>query len=141
MILRRTSPSRIHNSLYEAFDAEPLEDGVSHPAEGILSDLVSGDEQAPFEWLKDICLEYHSADLSSSILRCLGRLTKPGTASWRLDLIRDGLAVENVEIRDAAIQTAELWAEPGIREVLEEHREPVSWLSGYLQDVLDDLAE
>ena len=58
----------------------------------------------------------------------------------RVELVRDGLATEGVEIRDAAVQAAEAWGDLGMVEVLESHREPVAWLRDYVRSVIDDLA-
>ena len=55
--------------------------------------------------------------------------------------MRDALALDDVEIRDAAVQAAELWGDREILLVLKSHSEPESWLRDYIFDVIDDLGE
>lgn len=128
------------NQLYSAFDTDPIEDGVTHIAELIIGDLLRYDDIYVLEWLKGICLDTSHPGFASSVIRCLGRQTAPGTPSWRAELVRDGLGVHNLEIRDSIIQAAELWDDPSVLDVLRDHNEPVPWLRNYVQDVLEDLA-
>lgn len=128
--------------LRAAFEAEPLEDGLDHPAETtIRGALQSGKGRDVLEWLRTFSLDTAHPGFAASVLRCLGRQERPGTGSWRVGLVRDGLATEDVGIRDAAIQAAELWGDRNMRRVLEEHSEPVLWLRDYVRDVLEDLPE
>lgn len=128
--------------LQAAFEAEPLEDGMSHPAETVIRRaLQSGEGGDVLEWLRRFSLDTARPGFAASVLRCLGRQERPGTGSWRVALVRDGLAAEDVGIRDAAIQAAELWGDRDMRRVLEEHFEPVLWLRNYVRDVMEDLTE
>jgi len=128
------------DQLYSAFDTDPIEDGISHIAESIILELLRYNNIYILEWLKGICLDTSHPNYASSIVRCLGRQTNPGTASWRAKLVRDGLEVHNLEIRDSIIQAAELWEDPATLNILHDHDEPVPWLHDYIQDVLEDLA-
>ena len=47
--------------------------------------------------------------------------------------------MENVEMRDAAVQAIESWGERDLIDVLRTHQEPEPWLREYIQDVIDDL--
>ena len=78
---------------------------------------------------------------SSRRLFCVVLVAKRylGTSSWRSELVRNALALDDVEIRDAAVQAAELWDDPHILPVLKSHYEPESWLRDYISDVIDDL--
>ena len=58
-----------------------------------------------------------------------------------MGLVRDGLAKNSVEVRDAAIQAAESWGDSELIEVLKAHSETEPWLRQYLNDVIDDLSE
>ena len=128
--------------LRAAFDAEPLEDGMDHPAGQIIDKaLRSREDQQVLEWLKAHSLDAAHPSFAASVLRCLGRQTHPGTSSWRAGLVRDGLAMDDVEIRDAAVQAAELWGDLGLLDVLESHSEPVPWLRDYISGVIEDLGE
>lgn len=128
--------------LYGAFESEPLEDGMYHPAERIIGDaLRTVEDLQVLRWLKALSLDTSAPSFAASVFRCLGRQNNPGTDPWRVGLVQDGLAVDNVEIRDAAVQAAEWWGNQGIRDVLKSHTEPVAWLRAYILDVINDLEE
>ena len=65
-----------------------------------------------------------------------------GTRSWRVALVREGLSSDDLEIRDAAAQTADFWADSDtgseIIDILNAHSEPVGWLQDYIRDIIDD---
>ncbi len=133
---------QLTDSLRASFESEPVEDGVPHPAELIVSEALSGLEQGRvLNWLRTLSLDAFHPSLAASVLRCLGRQASPGTVSWRVRLVRDALAVDDVEIRDAAAQAAELWGDPLVVRVLISHEEPERWLRDYISDVIDDLRE
>lgn len=133
---------RFENRLRAAFEEEPLEDGMYHPAEEIIANALSGTENPMvLAWLKAFSLDSSHASLAASVLRCLGRLKHPGTARWRVGLVRDSLVAKDVEIRDAAVQAAELWGDRGIRTILLAHSEPEPWLRDYVRDVAEEIGE
>ena len=130
---------RLEFGLKAAFDAEPLEDGINHPAEQIIGKALQSVER--FHILA--CLEALSVDaehpgFSASVLRCLSRL-QPGTSAWRAGVVRASLGADDVEMRDAAVQAAESWGGTEMRDVLLRHVEVISWLRAYIEDVVDDL--
>ena len=131
---------RLAADLWAAFEADPFEDGMYHPAEQIIEKALQSRESQPvLEWLRDLSLNAAHPTFSAEVLRCLGRQTHPGTAAWRAGLVRDGLAVDDAEMRDAAVHAAEWWGDPDMRNVLESHSEPEPWLRDYIRDVIDDL--
>ena len=133
---------RLTNKLHAAFETEPLEDGMHHKAEDIIGQILqSGEDQRILEWLRDFSLDTAQPVFAASVLRCLGRQEHLGTSSWRSELVRDALALDDVEIRDAAVQAAELWGDHEILPVLKSHSEPEPWLRDYISDVIDDLGE
>lgn len=128
--------------LWAAFGSEPLEDGMDHPAEEIIEQaLHSNESQCVLEALRALSLDVAHPSFAASVLRCLGRQQNPGTDTWRTDLVRDGLAVDDVEIRDAAVYAAEWWGGREMRNVLQSHSEPKPWLRDYIRDVIEDLGE
>ncbi len=128
--------------LRSAFDADPFENGIYHPAEQIIEKaLRSRKSQRVLEWLRELSLDAAHPSFSAEVLRCLGRQTHPGTASWRTGLVRDALAMDDIEIRDAAVQAVEWWGDAEMRCVLKSHSEPEAWLQDYIRDVIDDLRE
>lgn len=138
------SPEQIQLSirLLEAFETDPLESGIDHPAEQIITKaLQSLENRQIFEWFKNFCLDVERPSFAASVLRCLGRQTNLGTYSWRAELVRGGLAVDDVEIRDTAVQAAELWGDQDLVGILKSHHESESWLREYILDVINDLGE
>ena len=134
--------ARLQFALRASFEADPLEDGISHPAEEIISQaLQSGECPDVLAWLRALCLNTVQPSLAASVLRCLGRQSDPGTDKWRAGLVRAALAIDDVEIRDGAVQAAELWAGSNLIDVLNAHSEPVTWLQYYIRDVIDDLRQ
>lgn len=134
--------SHLRNSLYTSFEAEPLEDGIDHPAEEIIGDAIrSTDNARVLDWLFAASLDAEHPTFSASILRCLGRQRCPGTDSWRTELVQKALSIDDVEIRDAALQAAELWGGLSIRETLKikVQTEPLPWLQNYMRVVIEDL--
>ncbi len=134
--------ARLANKLHAAFEAEPLEDGMHHKAEDMIGHaLQSGEDQHILEWLRAFSLDDTQPVFAASVLRCLGRQEHLGTSSWRSELVRDALALDDVEIRDTAVQAAELWGDREILPVLKSHSEPELWLRDYISDVINDLGE
>lgn len=132
---------RLTRALWAAFEDAPLEDGMDHPAEEIIGNALrtKGQQKTVLQWLGSLSLEAKHASFAASIFRCLARQVRPGTTSWRTELVRDALASDDVEIRDAAAQAAELWGDRDIVEVLISHQEPVAWLRDYIEEVTRDL--
>ena len=122
-----------------AFEVEPLEDGIHHPAERIIDGaLESTDRQQVIVSLNKICLDTKDPGFSSTVLRCLGRRVL-GTPNWRTEVVRSALAVDDVEMRDAAVQAAESWGDREMIAILESHVDAVPWLRTYIEDVVEDL--
>ncbi len=133
---------QLQNRLLASFEAEPLEDGMDHPAEQIIrNELENSENQNVLDLFRAFSLDVAHPSFAASVLRCLGRQAHLGTISWRTGLVRDALRLSDVEIRDAAIQATELWGYDEMRSVLQEHSEPELWLRDYISDVLADLGD
>ena len=134
--------TRLSRSLHAAFEAEPLEYGIDHPAEEIIAKaLQSPENRQALERLESLSLDAKRPGFAASVLRCIGRQVNPGTPSWRAGLVRAGLAADNAEIRDAAVQAAESWDDRNLARILRSHRETEPWLRKYIRDVIKDLEE
>ena len=132
---------RLFANLIYSFEEEPVEDGMDHPAEGIITEATEMENrQHILVWLSDFCKDTDQPSFAASLLRCLGRLEDVGTHSWRAELVRAGLSADDVEIRDAAVQAAELWGDAGFIDILNSHNEPEPWLRGYIVSVVGDLS-
>ena len=131
---------RLDTMLSAAFDAEPVEDGVVHPAERILDRaLQTGGPSTALGDVAALCVDTARPKFSAATLRCLGRLPPPGSSAWRLSVISEALAHSDVELRDAAVQAVESWGDPKLVDVLRSHREVEAWLADYIREVTEDL--
>lgn len=131
---------RLQDRLRASLDAEPLEDGMDHPAESVIATaLDSENPDAVLRWIRSFCLDSSNPAFAAAVFVCVARQPGVGTARWREELVRGGLAVDEVEVRDAAMQAAEYWADPGFLHVLSAHAEPVGWLDEYRRGVMGDL--
>ena len=139
-IVNRRERERLFSRLMYSFEEEPVEDGMYHPAEDIIAEALSSErEQHVLSWLAEFSEDAGRPAFAASLLRCLGRYEHAATESWRIRLVRTGLSIDDVEIRDAAVQASELWGDRGLIDVLEGHHEPEPWLRQYICDVIGDL--
>lgn len=133
--------SQLRDLLYASFEAKPIEDGIDHPAEEIIGNAIrsSGSDRV-LDWLYRICIDTERPTFSASVLRCLGRQILPGSVLWRTELVRKALEIDDVEIRDAALQAAESWDGLEMQNVLKTkvQTEPIHWFRNYMQDVIED---
>ncbi|MDE2887391.1 MAG: hypothetical protein OXR72_04195 [Gemmatimonadota bacterium] len=135
-------PDRLANWLHSAFEDEPFENGMDHPADQMIEDaLRSARDERILEQFAALCLDIERPSFSASILRCLGRQTEIANATLRAGVVRNALATDDVEIRDAAVHAAEFWGGTEIVDALISHNEPVPWLRNYIREVIDDLGE
>lgn len=131
---------RLAIMLHAAFDTDPLESGFDHPAESIMAEaLQTTERQQALEWIRAIALDASDPSFAASVLRCIGRIERPGTSRWRAGLIADALRLDEVQIRDAAAQAAESWADGNLTGVFATHEEPEPWLRQYISEVVRDL--
>ncbi|MCI0418030.1 MAG: hypothetical protein L0312_02220 [Acidobacteria bacterium] len=122
-----------------AIEADPVEDGYSHPAEVFLEELLQVSGQNAGDWLIDVLSGRRwNASLAAGLLRLSSR-QKPLTKEWRLRVIQLALLSPNIELRDAAVQAAESWDDPGAVQLLQAHTEPCAWLADYIWRVTRDL--
>ena len=142
VLVEESERERLAYRLRSAFGIEPFENGMDHPADQIIENaLRSSGSQRILDWLGAFSLDTECPNFASSVLRCLGRQIHIGTAAWRAELVRNALATDDIEIRDAAVQAAESWGGLEVVNVLMLHSEPESWLQEYILEVIDDLQE
>lgn len=128
---------RLQTRLHAAFSDEPFKDGVSHRAESILAEaLRAPPDDSLLESLRIYCANPSTPSFAAETLRCLGRLEDPGTAEWRVTLVRDALRRPEIEIRDAALHAVEDWEDSAVVPLLKSHGESEAWLRDYLYEIL-----
>jgi len=126
--------------LWAVFQANPVEDGINHPGEVTIREALQSIDGYPvLEWLKAFSVDTDHPHFAASVLSCLGRQQQPGTACWRMEVVRKALSTNAVAIRDAAAQAAESWGGLEMRDVLQEHTDPVPWLQEYILDIINDI--
>lgn len=121
-----------------SLSSEAVEDGKNHPAEPLLQAYWQS-HRGPLPWQEALSGAGHSASLFADFLRLAGRV-RPEEAQLCERLLTEGIASDNLEVRDAAVQAVELWADPSLAETLRRHREEVPWLADYIERVLRDLS-
>ncbi len=115
---------------------------MDHPAEEIIAEaLRRPEDRQVLECLENLSLDAERPSFAAAVLRCVGRQQNPASPSWRAGLVRAGLASDDAQIRDAAVQAAESWSAPEMAEILGKHRETEPWLRDYILDVIKDLEE
>jgi len=130
--------------LVRSFELEVVEDGVSHPAEYLMTQMLQTIPGSAASWIEDAYFDtcYSRPVTASGILRCIGRLPKQYTAEWGEDLASEALWQDDPEIRESAIRAFERWGNTrAIDELtlrLEEESEP--WLRDYMSEVIADLS-
>lgn len=135
----RISLAQAETQLKVALEADPIEDGYSHPAEEFLQKIIQYHGQRASKWLLDLFLnERKSARFRAGVLRLLSR-QKPFTEEWRISAIQSALSSPSVELRDEAIQASESWHDPVVIPLLREHHESCGWLADYVSQVIRDL--
>ena len=122
-------------TLRAAIQAEPVEDGTSHPGERVIAETMAGNEAEGFV---AAVLEVRPSSLQASILRLVGRVPLRDP-SLRRRIVSAGLCSADVQIRDAAVQAVESWEDADCIDLLREHEEAVQWLADYIQEVITDL--
>lgn len=128
---------RLLRHVITAIEQEPVEDGVLHPAEPRLAEFLR--QYGAATLYAEMFEGRRSATLVASLLRLLGR-RKLENARLREEILRAALASSSIEVRDAAVQAAELWEDPTAIELLRNHTEQNPWLADYIGRVLQEIA-
>lgn len=124
--------------LLNSIENDPVIDGFTHKGETILGKLLHEKYGDVRFHLERLLFGDENVKIRSSVLLLLGRLN-PIDADWRAYIIKKALTFEDIEMRDAAIQAAELWEDFEMLDVLRRHEELVPWLKDYKERVIEDL--
>jgi hypothetical protein len=116
---------------------EPVIDGMGHPAEPVLGEMISAYSASALEKVTAFIFGKRTTQ-GADLLRLLSRMM-PGATAWRFEIVRRALATPHVELRDAAIVAIESWADRQAIVLLKSHRESEKWLAAYAAQVLRDL--
>ena len=133
--------TELRRDLLASLEDEPIEDGYSHPGEGIVRDAIDKVGSAAFSWLESVYSEnVNRPSICAGILRCVGRQSYRVVDESGAKLARRGLAHADSEVREAAVRAFESWGGPDALSALEAHSDPVGWLADYIKQVIADLS-
>lgn len=125
--------------LQQLFEAEPVEDGMTHPAEGLIERVLGQQRTAALAWLDELATR-PDYEHRVALLRCLGRMPVMLAGDWGLSVMSRALRSEDMEVRDAAICALELWGTREAADILRAHHDPEPWLAEYVAAVLQSIA-
>ncbi|MGE0055311.1 MAG: hypothetical protein AB7S74_13975 [Hyphomicrobium sp.] len=111
---------------------------MDHPGDKEMSALVKHYAALGLARIERLIAQLDSSQ-AADLVRLLSRVEGPGSPKWRKELIEKLLHASSVNMRDAAVQAVESWAEPGLADVLRNHKEHVSWLARYKEQVIADI--
>jgi len=127
-------------ALHSALAQDPVVDGFKHAAEPILERAFTRESEKLGHWFQKLNTEHPDSSEVADILRLLARF-KPYSAEWRQQIVKVALGSRSPDVRDAAIQAVESWAEPKLTDLLRLHTETAPWLVEYAAQVVRDLTE
>ena len=122
----------IFQGIRQSLEDEPLEDGVSHAAEGIL-------RQAILDWKSEVATALMPSgddEIDGSLMQCLGRLESALVLPWALDVARACLQSHSARVRGAAVKAIELWDTPDSLSLLRDHKDQAPWLTQHVERLL-----
>ncbi len=124
--------------LLAALSDEPIEDGITHPAENLIQDAHRRNASRCMQTLTFILNEMYRnrPSLSASLLRCIGRMRAERLGPWGIITVKQALFHEDVEVRDAAIRALEKWGTGECLQVLWQYRDSEDWLNDYVRQVI-----
>jgi hypothetical protein len=121
----------------QRIEAEPVEDGMNHPAEAELNAFLGRHGADGF--LDATLKSKLSPTIVASLLRLLGRAEVDRFEDYE-PVLRAALASPDLKIRDAAIQTIELWENSESVDLLGDHVESCPWLAEHITRVARELS-
>jgi len=113
-----------------------VEAGISHLAEQVLSaHLRTYGEAGILDAVRS-----KSPAQATAFIQMLGHCANV-SSTLRSEIVSWALESTNVQVRDAAVQTAENWADRALIPLLRAHRakEKIGWLCGYITEVIADI--
>jgi len=127
------------SALRTASAAEPREDGMSHPADALVSRLVFS-SLGP-KWLSEACQALHTEPaVLSELFRGLASLSRPPDDTL-LALVPSGLGHPSFLVRESAVRVIEAWHIAELSAPLRKFadRERLPWLADYMRTVSTEL--
>lgn len=126
--------SKFRNKIQQALNEVPIESGIKHPAETILTDFFAADALNAVANLHIIAKQ--SVESHRDILRLAGRVSFPGL----LKFFKDALTSEHILVRDAAVRALEALDTEAAINILINHSylESERWLADYCKAIINN---
>lgn len=128
-----------------SFEREVLEDGLLHPAEFIIEDVLKVYKHSAPEWINDLYTQYISINstISANILLTISRLKVDMVVPWGYKIVDQALKEQDIEIREAAVRAVESWGGEKGLQLLKSYvdSEPIKWLADYTKKIIKELSE
>ncbi|MCH7840306.1 MAG: hypothetical protein IID38_08745 [Planctomycetes bacterium] len=133
---------RFRSKLIAALLDEPIEDGVTHPAEHVIDEALRTNSSECRDWLSRVLVEHYQTrpSISASIVRCIGRLEYDQVGRWGMRVADHALRDKDVEVREAAVRALEAWGGCEALSILRSHSDSLAWLNEYVGQVIVDLS-
>lgn len=126
---------RLFDRLLISFKEMPVEDGMFHRGDEYVAAIVKEHGE---EMLADRVLEMDNDCTKANVMQLVGRVEVPST-EVRRRLVREGLASEDIRVRDAAMLMVDLWEDHKCLDLLKDHKDSIDWLDKYARDIIEDL--
>lgn len=134
---------QFHCQLSYELELEPVEDGISHPVERVMQELLTNSSRIGSDWIKTSfqrLVEEKKEVAAAGLLQCIGRIKSEALNDIVGGLVSQGLAHGSAQVREAAISIVEQIADTDLTSLLSRHSDSVPWLNLYAERVLKDLA-
>lgn len=133
---------QFRSKLMAALLDEPIEDGVTHPAERVIDEALRAHAFECRDGLSRMLVEQYQTrpSVGALIVRCVGRLDYDRVGTWGMRVADDALQHRDVEVREAAVRALEAWGGCEALSMLRSHSDSVAWLSDYINQVIIDLS-
>ncbi len=119
---------------------EPIEDGMTHPADRYLRQRLNENSNNLNE-LTSWYWDNKNAPYVSDVLRLIGRLEKNIIEKEGIKIMNDALKSSEVGIRESAVSALENWGGQDAINILLDYvnSEKTKWLKNYANEVIKDL--
>lgn len=138
---RRTNLRGFGVSLINSLRAEPFEEGMAHPGELIIHEMIRRYAVSGPEHLQELFLDlFDSPSLAASLLKCSSRVQGDYLARVLESMIIGAFRHWDVEVREAGAFAMEVQDRSDMVWLLQKQyeREEIAWLRDYLGQLIRD---
>ena len=140
---RNSRMGRREGTLLEALARAPIEDGVVHPAECAMSEMLEIDADAAAKRIEDLFyrMSPNSSSMAAGLVYLLGRQPSDLVFPWAKEVALKAMQHSSAEVRDAGLYALDTWEDLTIGQILRAfiEQEQIAWLKKYAEGMLDSL--